>query len=154
MARHIEITGKAKGPLAIAALLFAGWFFFGQSFFSANFGFFNSGYQTSFLRGGSFAKQGLRWDQRNRTLGHIVSAGGEELVVDLTAEITRGTLVLHAWRWPSFLYEEATVKRVRYRGDKKARLRISLPEPGIYLLSASAVNLGGEVSVSWHIERE
>lgn len=152
MARHFEITGKAKAPLAIAVLLIAGWLFFGQSFLTANFGFFNSGYQTSFFRGGSFAKQGLRWDQHNRTLGHILSFGDEELVADLTTGITRGTLVIHAWRWPSFLYDEATIKRVRYSGEKNERLRVALPEPGIYILSASAVNLGGEVSLDWRVE--
>ena len=149
MARHIKLTGKAKSYFAVGMLIFAAVAVFGQSFFSFNIGYFNQGFQTSFLRGGHFQKQGSYWQQHDRTLGHIVTPGNETLSVDLSADISRGTLVLYAWRWPAFLFEEPMIYRFRVSEDTDERLDISLPGAGLYVFSASGINLRGNISVDW-----
>lgn len=151
MARRIEIRGKAKTYVAIAGLVVAAWLVFGQTFLSFNAGFFNRGYQVSLFRSGQFENQGLRWEQPNRELGRILSAGSETLVVKLEAEIERGSLVVFAWRWPAFLFDDAMIHRTRVSDDTRERLEITLPDPGLYVLSASAVNLGGSVSLDWQV---
>ena len=152
MARRIELKGKAKTYVGVVGLMVAAWLVFGQTLFSFNFGFFNQGYQVSLLRGGHFESQGLRWDQYNRTLGRIVTLGGETLVVDLESDVKRGSLVVFAWRWPAFLYGESMPHRSRYhKGSTQDRLEIDLPEAGLYVLSASGVNLGGSVTVDWQV---
>lgn len=153
MARHIELKGKAKTYVGFAGLLVAGWLILGQTFFTFDLGFFHRGYQASFLRSGHFESRGIRWDQHSRSLGRIVSPGGEELVIDLGAEIKRGTLVVFAWRWPAFWFDEPMVHRTRFDDDATTRLRADLPGPGLYTLSVTAVNLRGDIQVDWAIQR-
>ena len=155
MARRIELKGTAKTYVGIAGLLVAAWLAFGQTFFTFNLGVFNHGYQSSFLRGGHFEKHGFRWDQHDRTLRYMISTGGETLSVELDAEIRRGTLVVFAWRWPAFLYDEPMVHRTRFpKGEASRHLQVELSEPGIYTLSMSAINLRGDIAVDWRIEED
>ncbi|HZD26053.1 MAG TPA: hypothetical protein VE631_07310 [Alphaproteobacteria bacterium] len=152
MGRRIEIKGKAKTYVAIGVLVILAWSLFGQSLFSFDIGYFNRGLQVSLFRSGHFEIGGVHWDQQDRTLGYIVSSGGETLVANLDAEINRGTLVLHAWRWPAFLFDEPTLHRARYSDSTNDRLEVALPGPGLYTLSISGVYFGGDIAVDWWIE--
>jgi hypothetical protein len=151
MARYIEIKGSAKTYVGIAVVVLALWSMLGKPFFSFNLGVFNRGYQVSLFRGGHFEKQGLYWQQHEAKLGRIVTFGGTTLAVDLTADIEKGTLVLYAWRWPGFLFAEPVIHRSRFDGDTRERLEIALPGPGLYVLSASALWLRGDISVDWRV---
>ncbi len=154
MAHRIELKGKAKTVAAVVALAFLAWYLFGQTLFTFNFGYFNRGYQVSLFRAGHFEKSGSYWRQQNRTLGRIVSAGGETLLVDLDLEISRGTLVVFAWRWPGFLYGEPMLRRARFSADANERLEVPLTEPGVYMLSVSGINFRGDVAIDWRIADE
>ena len=47
------------------------------------------------------------------------------------------------------------VYRTRFnKGEANRDLQISLPEPGLYTLSMSAINLGGDLTVDWHVADE
>lgn len=155
--RYYALKGKAKTYAAIAALIFIAWSFFGQTLFSFNLNFFHQGFQFSLFRGGYFAKQGINWDEHDHTLGRIVSTGNDVLEIDLDARLTRGTLVIYVWRWPGFLYEEPMVERFRYRYKPKttfetdARLTVSLPDAGIYVLAATGLWTTGDIAVDWRV---
>jgi hypothetical protein len=152
MARHIEIKGKAKTYVAIGVLVVLAWSLFGQTLFSFNLGYFNRGVQVSLFRAGHFEIGGIYWEQHDRSLGHIVSPGGETLVIELDAKILRGTLVLLAWRWPALLHQEPTLHRARFDENASDRLEIMLPDPGVYTLSISGIRLRGDVTVDWRID--
>jgi hypothetical protein len=147
--RVYEFRGRAKTWAAIGVFAFMAWSFFGRSLFDFNFGFFNRGYQTSFLRGGHFERRGIHWSQHDLTLGRIVSLGGENAAVDVNAEIHRGTAVIHVWRWPPFLYGEPTVHRTRLRQSTRQRLNIPLDSAGVYVLSVTGLYFGGDLTVDW-----
>lgn len=157
MARYYRIKGKAKVWIAVGGLIVVGWSFFGTSFLHANFGFFHRGYQFSFFRGGSFVKQGIWWQQHDRTLGRIISVGGEMLEVDVDATIGRGTIVVYVWRWPAFLYDEPMVDRFRFRHERKSvfrtdeRISVPLRDAGLYVLSITGLSLKGDVAVDWDV---
>jgi len=151
MARYIELRGSAKTYVGIAVLLIAVWSFFGQTLFTFNLGFFNRGYQVSFFRGGHFQKQGIYWNEHDRTVGRIVSTGGETLVVDLSAEIGRGLIVVYVWRWPGLLFDEPMVGRFRFDEDIDDRLEVGLSGAGVYVLSISGINIGGDVAATWKV---
>jgi len=150
--RHIEIRGPAKKWVAVGVLVFIAWSVFGRGFFDFNLGFFNRGYQTSFLRGGHFEKRGLHWSQQDLTLGHIVSLGGEVAELEVDARIGRGNVVLHAWRWPAFLYDEPTVGRLRLSEDGRASVEVPLESVGLYVLSVTGSYFGGDLTVDWRVE--
>jgi hypothetical protein len=153
MARHgrtvYMIKGPAKNWVAIGVLIVVAWSLFGRSLLDADLGFFSRGYQASFLRGGHFERTGVHWNRQDVTLGTIVSFGGETALVEVDAEIDRGTVVVHAWHWPPFLYDEPTVKRARIDESDSTRLRIPLQSAGIYVLSLSGLYFGGDLTVDW-----
>lgn len=152
MARRIELKGKAGSCVAVVVLSIAAWTILGRPFFDFNLGIFSQGYQVALFRGGQFAMQGLYWQEHDRTLGTIVSTGSETLAVGLDAEIERGTLVILAWRWPAFLFDEPILHRARYGADVEDNARIPLPGPGIYKLSASGIRLRGDIALEWRID--
>lgn len=155
--RYYAFKGKAKTCVAIGVLLFAAWAFLGQSLFSFDLRYFHQGFQFSFFRAGQFVQQGIHWDQRDRSLGRILSTGGEVLEIDLDARLTRGTMVLYVWRWPGFLYDDPMVERFRYRLEPKTvfeadeRLTVPLRDAGIYVLSVTGVWTTGDVDIDWRV---
>lgn len=144
-----SFSGKAKTYVAVVILVFLGWTLFGQGWLSFRLGFFSRGYHVSGFRCGHVERRGVRVHEQNTTIGRILSSGGQVVEVDLDASISRGTLVLFAWRWPAVLYEEPMVGRYRFSEDAREQMRITLPAPGLYLLSMTALNLSGEVEVNW-----
>ena len=151
MARRYEIRGKAKNYIGFAGLTVAAWLVFGQSLFSFNLGFLNQGYQFSLFRNGYFGQQGMWWEQHDRTLGHIISLGGERVHIDLDVEIERGSLVIAAWRTPAILFGEPMVYRFRTDADTDEHLQFTLSEPGLYVISVTGLKLGGDVAIAWRV---
>ncbi|WP_193369959.1 hypothetical protein [Pelagibius marinus] len=150
MGKHVyELKGRAKTWAAVTVFVILAWTFFGQSFFNFNLGFFNRGYQVASLRSGHFERHGIHWQQHDVTVGHVVSLGGETATLDLDAEINRGILVVHAWRWPAFFYDEPTVYRLRLEKDAQQRTRFPLEGAGIYVLSVNGIYFGGDLSLDW-----
>ena len=151
MGVRYEFKGQAKAYVAVAMVIVAAWTFFGQTLFSFNLSYFSQGYQVSFFRGGHFERHGIHTHQQNAKLGRIVSTGGEVLEVYLSARVSRGSLVLFAWRWPAFLYSQPMLHRSRYVEDTETRLQIALPGPGVYVLSVSPLYVTGDFTVDWRV---
>lgn len=155
--RYHALKGKAGTFAAIGALLFVAWSLFGQTVLSFNLNFLHQGFQYAFFRGGFFAKQGINWDEHDHTLGRIVSTGNDFLEIDLAARLTRGTLVIYVWRWPAVLYDEPMVERFRFRYKPRTifetdeQLRVSLPDAGIYVLTATGLWTTGDIAVDWRV---
>lgn len=147
--RIYKLKGRAKTWVAIAVFAYLAWTLFGTGFFNFNLSFFNRGFQVASLRGGHFQRGGSHWQQHNVIAGRVVSLGGETTTVDVGVKVNRGMVVLHAWAWPSFLYDEPTVFRLRMEQDTKRRLEIPLDSAGIYVLSVNGIHFGGDLSLDW-----
>lgn len=147
--RFYEVKGRAKTWVALGVLGFIAWSLFGQSFFNFNLGFFNRGFQVASLRSGHFERRGIHWQQHNVIVGRVISLGGETTTVDLDVAFNRGIVVVHAWGWPAFLYEEPTVFRLRLEKDTQRQLKIPLEDAGIYVLSVNGIYFGGDLELDW-----
>ncbi len=149
--RYIRVKGPAKNWIVLGVFVFMAWSFFGTSLIDFRLGIFSQGYQTSFFRSGHFQRKGVHWMGHNLTLGHIVTLGGETATVDVDAEVKRGTAVIHAWRWPAFLYDESTIYRASFDSSTDDHLSIPLDSAGIYVLSLSSIYFGGDVTIDWRV---
>ena len=147
--RIYVLKGRAKTWVALGALGFVAWSLFGQSFFNLNLGFFSRGFQVASLRSGHFERRGIHWQQHDVTVGHVITLGGETTTVDLDVAFDRGIVVVHAWTWPAFLYDEPTVSRLRLEEDTRRRLEIPLESAGIYVLSVNGIHFGGDLELDW-----
>lgn len=150
MGKHVyKVKGRAKTWVTLGVLGFVAWSLFGQSFFNFKLGFFNRGFQATSLRSGHFERRGIHWQQHNVTVGRVISLGGETTTVDLDVAFNRGIVVVHAWAWPAFFYEEPTVFRLRLEEDTQRRLEIPLESAGLYVLSVNGIYFGGDLELDW-----
>lgn len=76
--------------------------------------------------------------------------GGVDVIVDFDVDQIQGSvgfrLVRYAWGfWPEYMWSEGI------RQDQSGRLRIPVPETGLYALKLSYFRFAGEVAFDWSV---